>query len=109
MTAPHRMDRMTDDDLGFDTLSHDDIRRWRDALADVDGAVAALRGARSDGDAAAAKRDLLMAASRARDAESSAAHLMRRYGYADGVDVPDVGRFRVRWLDDGMEVLEAVE
>ena len=100
---------MTDDDLGFDTLSHDDIRRWRDALADVDGAVAALRASRSDGDADAAKRDLLMAASRARDAESSAIDMMKTYGYASGVDVPDVGKFRVRWLDDGMKVLEAVE
>ena len=99
---------MTDDDAGFDTLAFDDIRRWWNALALVDEAVDGLQGARSDGDVEAARRDLLMAASRARDAESSAIDLMKTFGSAGGLDVPGIGRVRVRWLDDGMKVLELV-
>ena len=99
---------MSDDDLGFETLAFDDIRRWQAAMKLVDGAVSSLREARIDADVATATRDLLMAASRARDSESEAIHLMSRYGYADGVDVPEIGRVRAHWMDDGMKVIEMV-
>ena len=97
-----------DDDLGFHTLAFDDIRRWHAALKVVDGVIASLRAARSDEDVQAATRELHLAMARARDFESNAIHLMRRYGYADGVDVPEIGRVRVRWLEDWTKVLEFV-
>jgi hypothetical protein len=96
----------SNDELGFDTLAFDDIRRWRPALEVVDGVIASLRAARSDEEAHAATRELHLAMARARDSESNAIHLMRRYGYADGVDVPEIGRVRVRRLDDWTPVLE---
>lgn len=40
--------------------------------------------------------------------ESAAIHLMRRYGFAGGVEVPGVGRFRVHGMDDGTKILEQV-
>ena len=97
-----------DDDLGFHTLAFDDIRRWQAALEVVDGVIASLRAARSDEDVQAATRDLHLAMARARDFESYAIDLMKRYGYADGVDVPEIGRVRVRWLEDWTKVLEMV-
>ena len=99
---------MSDDGLGFETLAFDDIRRWQAAMKLVDGAISSLRAAGTDEEVVAATRDLLMATSRARDSESEAIHLMSRYGYVDGVDVPEIGRVRVHWIDDGMKVLEMV-
>lgn len=97
-----------DDELGFHTLAFDDIRRWREALQVVDGVIASLRAARSDEEAEAATRELHLEMARARDFESNAIYLMRRYGYAEGVDVPEIGRVRVRRLEDWMTVLEMV-
>ena len=99
----------TDDiDLSFEDLSFDDIRRWRAALQVVDGVIASLRAARSDEEVQAATRELHLAIGRARDIEATATHLMRRYGFAEGLDVPEIGRVRVRCLDDGMDTLEMV-
>ena len=99
---------MSDDEGGFETLAFDDIRRWQAARKVVDGEIVSLRAARSGEEVTAATRDLHLAAARARDFESRAIDLMKRYGYADGVDVPEIGRVRVHWMDDGMKVLEIV-
>ena len=74
----------------------------------VNEAVVSLRTAQTDAEIAAATQRLYFEASRARDCESNATYYMKRYGYSDGVNVPGIGRFRVRWLDDGMKILEEI-
>ena len=91
-----------------ESLVSGDIERWIEATSLVDEAVASLRAAQSDDEIAAAAQTMYLAASRARDYESSAAYYMRRYGYADGVNVPGAGRFRVRQIDEFMDVLEEI-
>ena len=98
-----------DDGLGLgESLSWDDIKRWITAMHLVDEVIVSLRTAQTDTEIVAAKQRLYLEMSRARDYESSATYYMRRYGYSDGVNVPGVGRFRVRRLDDGMSTLEQV-
>ena len=97
---------MSNSESGFETLAFADVKRWTAEKLVVDNAVSALRAAKSDREVAAATERLYMAAARARDFEKAAIYLMRRYGHADGIDVPEIGRVRVRWLDDGMTVLE---
>ena len=98
-----------DHGLGLgESLVSGDIERWIEAMCLVDEAVASLRAAQSDDEIAVAAQAIYLAASRARDYESSAAYYMRRYGYADGVNVPGAGRFRVRQIDEFMDVLEEI-
>lgn len=97
-----------DDGLG-EGMCIEDIQKWTAAMLEVDNAIVALRAAQTDSEVAAAKRRLYLEASRARDHESNAAYEMRRYGYSDGVDVPGIGRFRARRLEDWTAVLERVE
>ena len=97
---------MSNDDLEFESLAFDDAKRWVDAKRLVIEAVSSLRTAHANDEIAAATERLLLAAASARDYESAAIHLMKRCGYADGIDVPEVGRVRVRWMEDGMMVLE---
>ena len=99
---------MSDDVPAFSTLSHDDIRRWAAARSVVESTITSLREAESGEDVAALIEALHLATARARDHESAAIHLMKRYGFADGVEVPGIGRFRVHWMDDGTKVLERV-
>ena len=94
--------------LSFEALAVDDIKRWADVMPLVEEAVAALRTAQSGEEIAAATQVLHIATARARDYESAAIDTMKTYGYSDGVKVPGVGIFRVRWLDDGMRVLEEI-
>ncbi len=108
ITECDRTDDDDDDGLG-EGMCIEDIQKWILAMGRVDEAIAALRAAQTDAEIADAKRQLYLETSRARDLESSAAHYMRRYGYADGVDVPGVGRFRTRRLDDWTAVVERVE
>ena len=93
-------------ELGFETLAFDDVKRWTAEKLVVDTAVSALRAAISDREVAAVNERLYMADARARAFEKAAIYLMRRYGHADGIVVPEIGRVRVRWLDEGMTVLE---
>ena len=103
---PHDND---DHRLGLgESLVSGDIERWIEAMSLVDDAVVSLHAAQSATEIAAASQRLYLAASRARDYESSATYYMRRYGYADGVDVPGAGRFRVRQIDEFMDVLEEI-
>ena len=97
---------MSNDDLGFESLASDDVKRWTAARLIVDDAISALRSAELDDEIDADTRRLYMAAARARAFEKAAIYLMRRYGHADGIDVPEIGRVRVRWMDDCMTVLE---
>ncbi len=94
--------------LSFEALAVDDIKRWADVMPLVEEAVAALRTAQSGEEIATATQVLHMATARARDYESAAINTMKTYGYSDGVKVPGVGIFRLRWLDDGMRVLEEI-
>ena len=91
-----------------ESLVSGDIERWIEATSLVNEAVASLRAAQSDDEIAAAAQAMYLAASRARDYESSAAYYMRRYGYSHGVNVPGAGRFRVRRIDEFMDVLEEI-
>ena len=102
------MTDMSDDEGDFETLAFDDIRRWQAARKVVDSAISSLRTAGTEEEVGAATRELYLAAARARDFESRAIDLMKRYGYAAGVDVPEIGRVRVQWMNDGMKVLEVV-
>ena len=104
------LDEDEDDGLGLgEGLCIEDIQRWTVAMRNVDDAIVALRAAQADWEIAAAKQRLYLEASRARDHESSAAYNMRRYGYSDGVDVPGIGRFRARRLEDWTAILEKIE
>ena len=110
-TIPRASEPFDDDNgLGLgEGLCIEDIQRWAAAMRVVDDAVVSLRAAQTDSEIAAAKQRLYLEASRARDHESSAAYHMRRYGYSDGVDVPGVGRFQARRLEDWTAVLERIE
>jgi len=99
---------VSDDTPAFSTLSHDDIRRWAAARSVVESTIASLTEAESSEDVAALTEALHLATARARDHESAAIHLMRRYGFADGVEVSGIGRFRIHWMDDGTKVLERI-
>ena len=100
---------MSNDEAGFEgefeARLFDDIREWLDRMKLVHAAVEALRNARAGEDVEAATTKLVQACSRARDSESYAIHVMNRFGYADGVNVPGSGRFLVHRLEDGTEVL----
>lgn len=97
---------MTADELGFETLAWDPIRRWQGQLRNVELAITELRSAPPDSEEDALLERLRFASARARDAESYAIEMMKTYGHSDGVDVPGAGVFRVVWHDDGLKTLE---
>ena len=70
--------------------------------------IASLREAQSDGDVSRLTKRMRLTAAQARGSESAAIHLMSRYGYSDGVDVPELGHLRVVWHDDGFKTLEVL-
>lgn len=97
---------MTNNESGFESLAFDDVKRWKAETVVVDDAISSLRASQGDDEADALTQKLYMATARPRDHEAATIHLMRRYGHADGIDVPEIGRVRVRWMDDVMTVLE---
>ena len=99
---------MINNESGFESLAFDHVKCWTAEKLVVDDAISSLGAAKSEGEVSTATKRLNMATVRACDCESAAIHLMRRYGYADGIDVPEIGRVRVRWMDDVMTVLEKV-
>lgn len=110
ITEGDRTDGDADDGLGLgEGMCIEDLLKWTLGMVRVDEAIVVLRAAQTDSEIADAKRQLYLETSRARDFETSAAHYMRRYGFVDGVEVPGVGSFRTRRLDDWTAVLEKVE
>ena len=97
---------MANNESGFETSVAEDMKRWTAEKLVVDGAIWSLRSAKSGCEVAAATERLYIATARAHEFEKATKYLMRRYRHADGIDVPEIGRVRVRWVEDGITVLE---
>lgn len=99
---------MSNDELGFETLAFDDVKRWTAEKLAVDDVISSRCPAKSDREVAAATERLNMKAAGARDFKSAAFRQMRHHGHADGIDVPKIGRVCVRRMEGSMTVLGKV-